>query len=154
MWYVDAVHKVIHDTVEYARSNVIGSRASFVIASVFLAYIEIYVFWGNPLQADSLGQGSSTFQIVRATLTISMMPAGHKAIHDVHVHISGTSGRSVNLTTNRYIMCRQRAGLGFVVIFSKRLAGHGKGLRGPHVARGPRVEDPWPRAKLPSNTSI
>jgi hypothetical protein len=25
-------------------------------------------------------QGSSTFQIVRATLTISMMPAGHKAM--------------------------------------------------------------------------
>jgi hypothetical protein len=25
-----------------------------------------------------LGQGSSTFQIVRATLTIAMMPAGHK----------------------------------------------------------------------------
>jgi hypothetical protein len=32
----------------------------------------------------------------------------------------------------------------FVVIFSKRSAGHGKGLRGSHVARGPRVEDPWP----------
>jgi hypothetical protein len=52
------------------------------------------------------------------------MPAGHKAIHDVHVHIIGKSGRSVNLTTNRYIICRQRAGLGFVVIFSKRPAGH------------------------------
>jgi hypothetical protein len=65
------------------------------------------------------------------------MPAGHKAIHDVHVHIIGKSGRSVNLTTNRYIMYRQLAGLGFVVIFSKRPAGHGKGLRGP------RVEDPW-----------
>jgi hypothetical protein len=64
------------------------------------------------------------------------MPAGHKAIHDEHVHIIWKSGRSVNLTTNRYIMCRQRAGLGFVVIFSKRPAGHGKGLRGP------RVEDP------------
>jgi hypothetical protein len=82
-------------------------------------------------------QGSSTFQIVRATLTISMMPAGHKAIHDVHVHIIGKRGRSVNLTTNRCIMCRQRAGLVFVVIFLKRPAGHGKGLRGP------RVEDPW-----------
>jgi hypothetical protein len=56
--------------------------------------------------------------------------------YDVHVHIIGKSGRSVNLTTNRYIMCRQRAGLAFVVIFSKRPAGHGKGLRGP------RVEDP------------
>jgi hypothetical protein len=65
-----------------------------------------------------------------------MMPAGHKAIHDVHVHIIGKSGRSVNLTTNHYIIYRQLAGLGFVVIFSKRLAGHGKGLRGP------RVEDP------------
>jgi hypothetical protein len=71
-----------------------------------------------------------------------MMPAGHKAIHDVHVHIIGKSGRSVNLTTNRYVMCRQRAGLGFVVIFSKWPAGHGKGLHGPHVAHGPRVEDP------------
>jgi hypothetical protein len=69
-------------------------------------------------------QGSSTFQIVRATVTISMMPAGHKAIHDVHIQIIGKSGRSVNLTTNRYIMCRQRARLGFVVIFSKRPAGH------------------------------
>jgi hypothetical protein len=29
---------------------------------------------------NPLSQGSSTFQIVRATLTISMMPAGHKAI--------------------------------------------------------------------------
>jgi hypothetical protein len=41
------------------------------------------------------------------------------------------------MTTNRYIMCRQRAGLAFVVIFSKRPAGQGKGLRGPCV------EDPW-----------
>jgi hypothetical protein len=72
----------------------------------------------------NIGQGSSTFQIVRATLTISMMPVGHKAIHDVHEHIIGKSGRSVNLTTNRYIMCRQRAGLVFVVILSKRPAGH------------------------------
>jgi hypothetical protein len=86
-------------------------------------------------QSKALVQGSSAFQIVRATLTISMMPAGHKAIHDVHVHIFGKSGRSVNLTTNRYIICR-RAGLVFVVIFSKRPVGHGKGLRGP------RVEDP------------
>jgi hypothetical protein len=38
---------------------------------------------------DSLEQGSSTFQIVRATLTISIMPTGHKAIHDVQVHIIG-----------------------------------------------------------------
>jgi hypothetical protein len=29
---------------------------------------------------NTLHQGSSTFQIVRATLTVSMMPAGHKAI--------------------------------------------------------------------------
>jgi hypothetical protein len=43
---------------------------------------------------------------------------------DVHVHIIGKSGRSVNLTTNRYIMCRQWTGLAFVVIFSKRPAGH------------------------------
>jgi hypothetical protein len=56
--------------------------------------------------------------------------------YSVHVHIIGKSGRSVNLTTNRYIMCR-RAGRAFVVIFSKRPAGHGKGLRGP------RVEDPY-----------
>jgi hypothetical protein len=52
--------------------------------------------------------------------------------YDIHVHIIGKSGRSVNLTTNRYIMCR-RAGLAFVVIFSKQPAGHGKGLRGPCV---------------------
>jgi hypothetical protein len=64
--------------------------------------------------------------------------------YDIHVHIIGKSGRSVNLATNLYIMCRQLAGL-FVVIFSKRPAGHGKGLRGPHVARGPLVEDPWPK---------
>jgi hypothetical protein len=83
------------------------------------------------LENDPLAQGSSTFQIVRATLTISMMPAGHKAIHDVDVHIIGKSGRSINLTTNRYIMCR-RAGLGFVVIFSKRPAGHA--LKTPALA--------------------
>jgi hypothetical protein len=44
--------------------------------------------------------------------------------YDVHVHVIGKSGRSVNLTTNRYIMCRQRAGIAFVVIFSKQPAGH------------------------------
>jgi len=38
-------------TVGYARTNVIGSRASFV-----LAYIEIYVFRGNSFQAHSLEQ--------------------------------------------------------------------------------------------------
>jgi hypothetical protein len=65
--------------------------------------------------------------------------------YDVHVHIIGKSGWSVNLTTNLYIMCRPWAGLAFVVIFSKQPAGHGKGLRGPHVARGPRVEDPCSR---------
>jgi hypothetical protein len=42
-------------TVQYARTNVIGSRTSFVIASV-LAYIEIYVFRVNPFQAHSLEQ--------------------------------------------------------------------------------------------------
>jgi hypothetical protein len=68
--------------------------------------------------------------------------------YDVHVHIIGKSGRSVNLTTTRYIMCRQRAGLAFVVIFSKQPAGHGKGLRGPRAARRPRVEDPWPTALI------
>jgi hypothetical protein len=36
-------------TVGYARTNVIGSIASFV-----LAYIEMYVFRGNPFQAHSL----------------------------------------------------------------------------------------------------
>jgi hypothetical protein len=79
-----------------------------------------------------------------------MVCGGKKDAHgpqsyDVHVHIIGKSGRSVNLTTNRYIICRQRAGLAFVVIFSKRPAGHGKGLCGPQVARGPRVEYPWSR---------
>jgi len=29
------------------------------------------------------------------------------AIHDVHVYIIGKSGRSVNLTTNLYIMWKQ-----------------------------------------------
>jgi hypothetical protein len=53
------------------------------------------------------------------------------AIHDVHVQIIGKNGRSVNLTTNRYIMCRQRAGLVFVVIVSKRPAGHA--LKTPDV---------------------
>jgi hypothetical protein len=108
-----------------------------LISTLFPVYYSLIT-----LSFDALQQGSSTFQIVRATVTISMMPAGHKAIHDVHVHTIGKSGRSVNLTTNRYIMCRQRAGLVFVVIFSKRPEGHGKGLRGPHVARGPRVDDP------------
>jgi hypothetical protein len=44
--------------------------------------------------------------------------------YNVHVHIIWKSGRSVNLTTNRYIMCSKRVGLAFVVIFSRRLAGH------------------------------
>ena len=35
--------------------NIIGSRTLFVVASV-PAYIEIYVFRGNPLQAHSLQQ--------------------------------------------------------------------------------------------------
>jgi hypothetical protein len=34
----------------------------------------------SPHRRYGVYQGSSTFQIVRATLTISMMPAGHKAI--------------------------------------------------------------------------
>ena len=38
-------------TVEYAKTNVIGSRTSFV-----MAYIEIYVSGGNPFQAHSLEQ--------------------------------------------------------------------------------------------------
>ena len=38
-------------TVRYARANVVVCRTSFV-----LAYIEIYVFRGNPLQAHSLEQ--------------------------------------------------------------------------------------------------
>jgi len=37
--------------VGYVRTNVIGCRTSFVIA-----YIEIYVFRGNPFQAHSLEQ--------------------------------------------------------------------------------------------------
>ena len=45
--------RIVQNTVGYARTNVIGSRTSFVIASV-LAYIEIYVFRGNPFQAYSL----------------------------------------------------------------------------------------------------
>jgi len=42
--------------VGYARTNVIGSRTSFVTASVGLAYIEIYIFRGHPFQAHSLEQ--------------------------------------------------------------------------------------------------
>jgi len=42
---------VKQNTVGYARKNVIGSRTSFL-----LAYIEIYVFRGNPFQAHSLEQ--------------------------------------------------------------------------------------------------
>ena len=43
-------------TVGYARTNVIVSRTLFIIASVFLAYIEICVFMGYPFQAHSLQQ--------------------------------------------------------------------------------------------------
>ena len=44
------------DTVGYARTNIIGSRNSLVIAFFVLVYIEIYVFRGNPFQAHSLVQ--------------------------------------------------------------------------------------------------
>ena len=40
-------------TVGYARTNIIGSRTSFVIASV-LAYIEMYVLRGDQFQGHSL----------------------------------------------------------------------------------------------------
>lgn len=43
-------------TVGYATRNVIGSRTLFIIASVRVAYIEVYVFRGNPFQAHSLEQ--------------------------------------------------------------------------------------------------
>jgi hypothetical protein len=39
----------VANTVGYARTNVIGSRTTFVIA-----YVEINVFRGNPFQAHSL----------------------------------------------------------------------------------------------------
>jgi len=39
------------NTVGYARANVTSSKTSFIIA-----YIEIYVFRGNPFQAHSLQQ--------------------------------------------------------------------------------------------------
>jgi len=42
--------------VGYARTNVIGSRTSFIISSVPFAYTEIYVFRGNPFQTHSLEQ--------------------------------------------------------------------------------------------------
>jgi len=42
--------------VGYARTNVIGSGTSFVTFFSVLAYIEIYVFRGNPFQAHSLEQ--------------------------------------------------------------------------------------------------
>jgi hypothetical protein len=55
-----------------------------------------------------------------------MMPAGHKAIHDVHVHIRQSDHKPLyNVQTT--------SGARFVVIFSKRPVGHGKGLRGPRV---------------------
>ena len=44
-------------TVGYARTNIIGSRTSFV-----LAHIEIYVFRGNPFQAHSLEHSSHPTQ--------------------------------------------------------------------------------------------
>jgi len=43
-------------TVRYARTNIIGSRTSFVIALFVLAYTEIYAVRGNPLPAHSLQQ--------------------------------------------------------------------------------------------------
>jgi hypothetical protein len=64
--------------------------------------------------------------------------------YDVHVHVIWKSGRSVNLTTNRYIMCRQRAGLAFVVSFSKRPAGHiwpaGHALKTPGLRERPLLQ--------------
>jgi hypothetical protein len=40
-------------------------------------------------------QGSSTFQIVRATLTISKMPAGHKAMTYVYTYLGKVAGASI-----------------------------------------------------------
>jgi hypothetical protein len=54
--------KFILYTVGYARRNVIGSRTLFVIASVHVAYFEIYVFRGNPFQAHSLEQSYHPIQ--------------------------------------------------------------------------------------------
>ena len=48
--------KTNFSTVGYARTNVIGSTTSFVIAVFVTAYIEIYVFRGNPFQGHSLEQ--------------------------------------------------------------------------------------------------
>jgi hypothetical protein len=42
--------------------------------------------WNIFPRASYVMQGSSTFQIVRATLTISMMPAGHKAMTYMCTH--------------------------------------------------------------------
>ena len=55
--YIYKYYKIVYThTVGYARMNVIGSRTSFVIASVRSACIEMYVFRGNPFQALSLEQ--------------------------------------------------------------------------------------------------
>jgi hypothetical protein len=54
-----------------------------------------------------------------------------------YVHIIGKSGRSINLTTNRYIMCRQRAGIAFVVFFVKTAGGPRQ--RAPLATCGPRA---------------
>jgi hypothetical protein len=95
-------------------------KVKYVVSNIIRAYLTAGVF----NLSDSAGH-INNFNDARGPQT-----------YDVHVHIIGKSGRSVNLTTNRYIMCRQRAGLAFVVIFSKQPAGLTK------VLRGPRVEDP------------
>ena len=46
--------KQFNVTVGCARTNVIGSRTSFVIAFFVLVYIEIYIFRDNPFQAHSI----------------------------------------------------------------------------------------------------
>jgi len=52
--YQMTVRKI--NTVGYARTNVIGSRTSFITASVHSSYVEICVFMGNLFQVLSLEQ--------------------------------------------------------------------------------------------------
>ena len=60
------------NTVGYARTDVIGSRTSFVIASVHSSiHWNIYVFRGNPFLAQSLQQSYHPTQILKHLNIIS-----------------------------------------------------------------------------------
>jgi hypothetical protein len=65
-------------TVGYARTNVIGSRTLFI-----LAYIEIYVFWGNPYHAHSLEQSYHPTQPFKQEILIQNQK--HKCKNNIKV---------------------------------------------------------------------